>query len=140
MRSETGLTLLETVVAIGICAIVLGMLATVTTSSLRESRQGNLKTQATQVLDTIGRRIVGGQDTSVLLPAGQNLTIEGDEIDDMMALNAFRDGAFTATIANTGTFTVGTTRLQRYSVTVCYSEVNQERCVRGVTLGIPGVI
>lgn len=135
MRRQEGLTLLETVIAIGVCAIVLGMLATVSTSSLRESRQGNHKTQATQVLDTLGRRIAGGQDSSVLISSGTTISLSGEEIDTMMGLNAFREAAFTATIANTGTFTIGTTRMYRYVVRVCYTAVGNERCVEGVTLG-----
>src|SRR5690554_5197711 len=102
MRSAVGLTLLETIVAIAICGIILGALATVSTSSLRESRQGNHKTQATQVLDTIGRRIAGGLDQGLLLPEGEVLALAGAEIDDLMNLDGFRDGAFEATVTNQG--------------------------------------
>lgn len=137
MRNTSGLTLLETVVAIAICGIVLGALATVSTSALRESRQGNHKTQATQVLDTLGRRIAGGLDPSLLLPQGESLTLTGAQVDALMSLRGFREGAFEATIVNQGDFALGTTRLHRYVVEVCYDGPDG-RCVRGVTLGRQG--
>lgn len=138
MRTTSGLTLLETVVAIAVCAIVLGALATVTTSSLQESRQGSHKVQATQVLDTVGRRIAGGLDPEILLATGNSLTISGPEVDQLMSLSAFRDGAFTVTVENTGTFPVGTTRLDEYRIQVCYQAGQAERCVTGSTLGRQG--
>lgn len=134
MRGSTGLTLLETVVAIAICAIILGALATVATSSLRESRQGNYKAQATQVMDTLGRRIAGGHDTSLLLASGEDTVLDGAAVDELMSLAAFAEGAFEATIENLGALTVQTTTLYRYRVEVCY-EGGSERCVSGITLG-----
>lgn len=135
MRTQSGLTLLETIVAIAICAIVLGVLATVATSSLRESRQGNFKVQATQVMDTLGRRVAGGEDSTVLLASGAQLALSGDEVDDLMGIAAFREGAFEATIQNLGTFVVGSTTLFRYRVEVCYNaSTAEDRCVEGFTL------
>lgn len=137
MRSASGLTLLETIVAIAICGVILGALATVSTSTLRETRQGTYKTQATQVLDTIGRRIAGGLDQSLLPSEGSSLTLEGAEVDELMNLNSFRDGAFLVEIENAGPYVVGSTRLQRYRVEVCYDGADG-RCVSGLTLGREG--
>lgn len=138
MRSAAGLSLLETVVAIALCGIILAALSTATMSSLRESNRGNHRTQATQVLDTIGRRIAGGLDQSLQLPVGESLTLSGSQVDEIMGLSAFRDGAFELNISNTGVFAVGTTRLSEYAIDVCFEAGGAESCVSGVTLGRQG--
>ena len=138
MRSTAGLTLLETIVAMGICGVILAALSTTTVSSLQESNQGNHKVQAVQVLDTIGRRIAGGLDDSLLLDAGASLALSGSEIDSLMGLSAFRDGAFSAELHNSGVFTLGSTRLSEYRIDVCYQVGSDERCVSGTTLGRRG--
>lgn len=138
MRSADGLSLLETVVAIAICGIILAALSTVSLSSLRESNRGNYRTQATQILDTLGRRIAGGIDQSTQLRLGESLTIGGADIDQLMNVSAFRDQAFEATIENEAVFAVGTTRLSEFRITVCFQGGPSESCVSGVTLGRQG--
>ena len=138
MRSDAGLSLLETVVAIAICGIILAALSTVTVSSLQESNQGNYRTQATQILDTVGRRIAGGIGLSTQLKSGESMTISGAEVDQMMSVAAFREEAFEVTIENAAVFSVGTTRLSEYHVTVCFRGGSTESCVSGVTLGRQG--
>lgn len=138
MRSAAGLSLLETVVAIAICGIVLAALSTVTVSSLQESNQGNYRTQATQILDTVGRRIAGGIGQSTQLKVGESMTLEGAAVDQLMNVSAFREEAFEVTIENAAVFAVGTTRLSEYQVTVCFQGGPSESCVSGVTLGRQG--
>lgn len=138
MRSTQGLTLIETIVAIAICSIVLAALANVSTSSLRESRAGNHKTQATQVLDTIGRRIAGGYDASLLAASGEPVVITSDGIVSLTNVGLADVADMTVTISNDGAYTVGFTTLDRYGVEVCYGPENSRRCVLGVTLGRQG--
>lgn len=135
MRSAAGLTLLETIVAIAVVSIVLGALATVSTSSLRESRAGNFKTQSTQILDTVGRRIAGGEDASLLPDAGEEVQLDSDELSDLTHMDLTEAAGFELTIENVGTFTVSTSQLAQYLVTVCYAGSEGERCVAGATLG-----
>lgn len=138
MRSDKGLTLLETVVAIAICAIILGVLASVATSSLRESRSGNFKIQATQVLDTLGRRIAGGFDQSLLARPDEPIELTTSDLIDIIDLAQAEVAGMTATIENFGPYTVGATSLHRYRIAVCYGADSARRCVTGVTLGRQG--
>ncbi len=138
MRSSAGLSLLEVIVAIAVCGIILAALSTVMISSLQESNRGNHRTQATQVLDTVGRRIAGGLDQSTLVAAGGSITLTGAQIDDIMNLRSFRDGAFSVEIRNAGVFTLGTTRLSEYVIEVCYQAAAAVNCVTGTTLGKQG--
>lgn len=140
MRDSFGLTLLETVIAIAICGIVLAALSTVATGSLRETRSGNHKTQATQVLDTVGRRIAGGNDLSLLPSVSEPLSLDGAAVDAMMGLNQFREGAFRVVVSNEGQFRVGNTVLYRYRIEACYDTGGNEQCVVGRTLGRQGGI
>ena len=133
MRDNQGLTLLETVVTIAICGIVLGMLAAVASSSLRESRAGNFKVQASQVLDTIGRRIAGGDDLAVLTDVGTPIELDADAITELTAIPYAEVSDMSVTIQNVGDYVVGTATLFRYQVEVCYGG-EQRRCVTGVTL------
>ncbi len=138
MRSSSGLSLLEVVVAVAICGIVHAALSTVTVSSLRESNRGNHRNQATQVLDTVGRRIAGGLDPGILASSGSTVTLAGAEVDEFMNLRAFREAAFEVSIQNAGLFTLGTTRLSEYRIEVCYQGDSIRNCVTGTTLGRAG--
>src|SRR5690554_1280458 len=114
MRTQEGLTLLETVVAIAICSLVLVALATTAVSSLRESRSGNSKIQATQVLDTIGRRIAGGDDDALLPSEDTPVTLTAAQLGSLtdIALTDVMD--MTVQITNEGDFEIGDTTLFRY--------------------------
>lgn len=135
LRSPAGLTLLETIVAIAIVAIILSTLMTVTSNSLRESRSGNFKTQATQLLDTVGRRIAGGSDATVLPNAGETIELDSNDLSEMANIELNDAADFEATIENLGEFTVSSTRLEQYRVVICYAGSAGERCVSGGTLG-----
>jgi len=139
MRTQEGLTLLETVVAIAICSLVLVALATTAVSSLRESRSGNSKIQATQVLDTIGRRIAGGDDDALLPSEDTPVTLTAAQLGSLtdIALTDVMD--MTVQITNEGDFEIGDTTLFRYQVEVCYGSSGGRRCVTGQTLGRQGV-
>lgn len=135
MRSTGGLTLLETVVAIAICGVILATLATVATSSLRENRSGNSKIQATQVLDTIGRRISGGDDATLLAAVGTPIELNATEVIALTSIALADVMDLQAVITNRGNFSIGATTLARYEIEVCYGAADTRRCVSGSTLG-----
>lgn len=135
MRNTSGLTLLETIVAISVCAVVLGTLALTSTSSLRHSRASNFKVQATQVLDTIGRRIAGGADPDLLTEPGSPIRLDAMEIVHLTSIELAEHANMTVSIENTGELQVGTASLDRYSVEVCFAGAQSDSCIQGMTLG-----
>lgn len=139
MNDRSGFSLLETIIAIAVCAIVLAALASVNVSSLRQTRFGGERVQATQVLDTIGRRVVGGQDVSVIPGANETIAFDYGELDEVLALNT--EGTtdrFRVSIAHEANMTVGASSVGRYRVEVCYRAGQDELCVQGVTLSRRG--
>lgn len=135
MRGTEGLTLLETVVAIAICGVILATMATVATGSLRENRTGNFKIQATQVLDTLGRRIAGGDDPTLIATTGTPIELSSGEITALTNIALTDVMELEAVITNRGTYSIGTTSLARYEIEVCYAAAGAPRCVVGTTLG-----
>ncbi len=136
MRSTSGFTLLETIVAIAICAIALAALTSVATNSLRVGRDGNFKIQATQVLDALGRRVAGGVELGLLPATGDSLELGYDDVADLIDIaDGGWDGAFRAVVSHDGTVTVGASSTVRYRIEVCHASGSAERCVRGTTLG-----
>lgn len=137
--TREGFTLLETIVAIAISAIVLTALTTVATSSLRIGRDGNFKIQATQLLDTVGRRVAGGQDLALLPTPGAPIAIDYGEVGDLVSFgDTSWSDLFRVTITRDGSVTVGASSVARYRIEVCHRSGDDERCVRGTTLGREG--
>jgi len=139
MRREAGLTVVEAIVAIAICTILIASLSAVAVTSLRESRMGNSKIQATQVLDTIGRRIAGGEDIGLLVAADEPLEMSAEELTSLTGIAMADVADMTVRIENEGEFVIGESRLVRYGIEVCYLGAPAQRCVRGTTLGNRGV-
>ncbi len=137
--TREGFTLLETIVAIAICAVVLTALTTVSVSSLRIGRDGNFKIQATQVLDTVGRRVAGGMDPELLPAQDESIAVGYGEVDDLVSFGETPwSDAFRVTIARDGSVMVGASSMARYRIEVCHRSGDDERCVRGTTLGREG--
>ncbi len=139
MRARAGLTVLETIVAIAVCGIVLAALASVNVSSLQQTRFGNHKVQATQVLDTVGRRVVGGRNADLLPGLNETQVIEYGELGDLLDLgDAVTNDRFRVSIENQGNYTVGNSSVGRYRVEVCFRAGEGERCVQSATLSRRG--
>lgn len=139
MNDRSGFSLLETIIAIAVCGIVLAALASVNVSSLRQTRFGNERVQATQVLDTVGRRVVGGQDTNVIPGASETIEFDYGELEDLLALNTDATTArYRVVIEHEANMTVGSSSVGRYRIEVCYRAGEGEQCVQGVTLSRRG--
>ena len=135
MRTRAGLTVLETIVAIAVCGVVLAALASVNVSSLQQTRFGNHKVQATQVLDTVGRRVIGGQDSGLLPGLNDTVVIDYGELGDLLDLgDAATNDRFRVSVENQGNYIVGSSSLGRYRVEVCFRAGEGERCVQSTTL------
>jgi prepilin-type N-terminal cleavage/methylation domain-containing protein len=136
MRSVHGFSLLETVVAIAVCAIILAALATVNVNSLQLTRSGGLQIQATQMLDSLGRRVVGGADDALLPGTGGTVTFGYGELSDLFAFEGagVPSDRFRASVSRTGSVSVGSSTLAEYEIEVCFQGASGERCVVGSTL------
>jgi prepilin-type N-terminal cleavage/methylation domain-containing protein len=138
MRTTEGFSVLEVVVAIAISAILLAALATANVATLQQTRSGNLQIQATQMLDSIGRRVVAGNDNALLPAAGATIAFDYGELTGLFAF----DGAgiaperYRASVSRDapGTVTVGASTLAIYEIEVCFEAADGERCVTGTTV------
>ena len=138
MRTTAGFSLLEVVIAVAISAILLAALATANVATLQQTRSGNLQIQATQMLDSIGRRVVAGNDDALLPGAGATVAFDYGELTGLFAF----DGAgvpaeryrANVTRANPGTVSVGASTLAVYAIEVCFEAADGERCVTGTTV------
>lgn len=70
-----GLTLIEILVALALLSAVLVVLEGLLLQGLRQSSAAGTRTQAVQIMNYVGRRIVGGDD-SLLPGAGSSLTLD----------------------------------------------------------------
>ena len=137
--TRDGFTLIETVVAVAVCAIVITALTTVATSSLRTGRDGNFKIQATQVLDTVGRRVASGAEVALLPAQDEPIAVGYGELGELVGLgDTSWSGAFRLGIVRDGSVTVGASSVARYRIEVCHRSGDGERCVQGTTLGREG--
>jgi prepilin-type N-terminal cleavage/methylation domain-containing protein len=135
MTSRSGFSLIETIIAIAICGIVLAALASVNVTSLRQARFGNDRLQATQVLDTVGRRVVGGGDTSLLPGISSTVSYDYGDLDTLLDLNeATTTDRYRVTITQAGNLTVGESTVGIYRIQVCFRAGDDEQCVEGSTL------
>lgn len=139
MKARSGFSLIETIIAIAVCGIVLAALASVNVSSLRQARFGDARIQATQVLDTVGRRVVGGEAGDVIPGAGETIEFDYGELDSVLALNSEATTArFRVSIDHEQNVSIGSSVVGRYRISVCYRAGDGEQCVQGVTLSRRG--
>ncbi len=137
MNGRKGLTLIETLVGLFILAVALGALSFMLTASMTRNRSAGLRTQAVQVLNYLGRRVVGAD--RALLPASG-----GEKTWDYGALsNAFPDlggevnlNRLKARVLNLGapSWRPAGTSLTQYRIEVCWRQRGHESCVQADTV------
>lgn len=137
-----GLTLLEVLLSIAILSVVmLGLNATLI-SSLRQTSVAGSRTQAVQILNYLGRRIVGG-DTFLL--ASNRLqfdygTLRQNFPDLPSEVRFANPDLYRAEIENLGPPPWGNALgvdVHRYRISVCWKQGGQEFCTAGQTLSAP---
>lgn len=140
---EKGMTLLEVVLAISILSLVLLALNATLVSSLRETSLSGARTQAVQIVNYVGRRIVGG-DTS-LLPGSDPLNYTYGELhrrfpDLPQEVRYANPNLYRLSIRNLGTpswanaLGVG---VREYQILVCWRQGGREFCTEGRTFSAP---
>jgi prepilin-type N-terminal cleavage/methylation domain-containing protein len=138
--NRQGLSLVEVIIALAIVAIAMAILSTALVGNLRFTDVAGARTQTTQYLSFLGRRVAGGAP-DVLPAAGATLTwgygTLAAAFEDLPAGGGGRDDVarYRAEVENVAGVTfVGATAVQ-YRVTVCSETTAGESCATGVTVG-----
>lgn len=134
---RSGFTLVEVILAIAVLAIVLAAVAITMVSSMQHNFASGSRSQASQVMNYLGRRVAGGEisnlgdtewDYGALATAFGDLTREN---------NLANPDLYRADIAQMPSIGIGDTSIPHYRVRVCWLDGAGETCVEGHTAG-PG--
>ncbi|MGQ9754202.1 MAG: type IV pilus modification PilV family protein [Thermaceae bacterium] len=135
---KKGLTLVEVLFALVILGLVLGIFITTVLSGYRETSGASLRTQAVQLLNDLGRRVVGGEISTAGVQAwgyGELPSLFPELAHQGLSLKAYR-----ASLENKGlppwAQTLGVD-LREYQIKVCWKEAKGERCVTAWTYAPP---
>jgi len=139
-----GMTLLEVIIALGILMVVMGALATILTDSIRFNASAGQRTQAVQILNYLGRQIVGG-NASLMPASGSQLSWDygelGNAFPDLNQGSHFADpNNYRALIINLGqpaSLASSGVSLDQYKIEVCWKSRGKDVCVRATTLSSP---
>lgn len=136
--TRRGLTLLEVLVALAILGAVFGMLSLTLITSLRQAESTGLRTQAVQILNYVGRRIVGGEvDLPSFVGYGELRGVFPDLPREVRHANPDR---YRVEVRRRGAPNWARplkANVEEYEVAVCWKEVEGERCVSASTYSSP---
>ncbi|WP_457637413.1 prepilin-type N-terminal cleavage/methylation domain-containing protein [Oceanithermus sp.] len=141
MKKRRGMTLLEVMIAIAILAIALGALATILSNNIRFNASSGERTQAVQILNYLGRQIVGGNG-SLMPPEGKQYSWDygqlGSAFPELDQGGNISDPAkYRAVIYNQGqpsSLAAINVSLDQYKIEVCWRTGNKDVCVQAYTL------
>jgi len=144
-RARNGMTLMEVIVALGLLVVVMAALATVLTDSMRFNASSGKRSQAVQILNYLGRQVVGG-NTALLPTQGNQMRWRRGELGNAFPelRRAGRGHAnpdnYSAEIDNRGVPAslsgTGVT-LNEYVIKVCWESAGKDVCVDATTLAAP---
>lgn len=141
--SPKGLTVVEVLVAIAILGIATAILATTSVSSIRNNAVSGSRTQATQVLNYLGRLVASAD---AVLFSNEDLAWDYGTLRDHFTELGEETGRadtnlYRASIEELGSVGIGSATMTHYRVNVCWQVVGEEHCIAGDTAGpeyIPG--
>lgn len=136
-RRTLGLSLVEVLIAIAILGIAVAILSTSTLSSVRNNNISGSRTQATQVLNYLGRLAAGADP---VMFANEDLEwgygTLGEEFTDLSAEAGRADpGLYRASVENLGWIGIGDAEMIHFRVSVCWLSSGTEHCISGDTAG-----
>lgn len=145
LTGRRGLTVVEVLIALVVIGIVMAAFTTAAVSTMHHTSITGARTEAVQILNYLGRRAAGGDETVLPVAGTPNVWDYGDlptAFSDLHDHGGFSDPArYKATITNAGTmtFTGNTTTgasAVEYDLQVCYhAGGGDEYCVTAATLG-----
>lgn len=132
-----GMSLVEVLIAVAILGVVVAVLSTTTMTTVRTNSNSGGRTQATQVLNYLGRLVAGADE---VLFANEELTWDYGTLPDhfvelQQEVGRADPRLYRAEVADIGETGLGTAVLQEYEVTVCWLTGGAESCVTGRTAG-----
>ncbi|AEV15205.1 secretion system protein [Thermus sp. CCB_US3_UF1] len=138
-----GLTLVEVLIAITVLSLVLLALNALLVSSLRHTSISGARTQAVQILNYVGRRIVGGE--TLLLPGSTPLnygygSLRQNFPDLPQEVRFANPDLYRVAISNLGTPTWASSLgvgVNEYRILVCWRQGGREHCAEGRTFSAP---
>lgn len=134
---QRGLTMVEVLIALAILAIVVAVITTATLSSVRNTATTGGRTQATQVLNYLGRLVAGADD---ILFANESLAWDYGELSQHFSDLARETGRadpslYRAAVEAVQTVTFESVSMPLYRVNVCWMAPAGETCVTAETIG-----
>ncbi len=138
---ESGLTVVEVIIALVVIAIVTAAVVTTYVSSIRNNADAGRRTQSAQLLNSLGRRVAGA-DASVLAPEDSPLEWDygelGASFPELTGDGVSEPGLYRATITNLGEVSLAGAAAVRYEIVVCTRATGEsgERCLTGYTAGV----
>jgi len=145
-RGESGLTLLEVVLALAVLGVLGAVFTTAILSNLRHTTVAGQRTQAAQALNYIGRRVAGGDSAVLPSAVAESLTWDfgdlGTAFPDLAGSDGFADpDRYRVVVTASSELTLfsgaDAATLVQYDIDVCFQNQGTESCVRGTTLGAP---
>ncbi len=139
MKSGRGLTLIETLVALLVLAIALSALSFLLISSVSQNRDSGIRTQAVQLLNYFGRRVVGAEN-ALLPPDGASKSWSygtlSQSFPDLAKDPKINTDIFKVRIENLGTpsWKPQGADLAQYRIRVCWKRKGTEACVLAETI------
>ena len=137
---RSGLTIVEVLIALAIVGVAVAILSTSLVGNLQQTERAGTRTQTTQYLNFLGRKVAGG-DGAVLAPAGAALTWAygelGGAFPDLPTGSGGRDDAerYRASVEHVANVAFVGAEAVQYRITVCTQSTTGEACVVGTTLG-----
>lgn len=135
--NRSGLTMIEVLIALSILGVVVAVISTATLSSVRNNATSGGRTQATQVLNYLGRLVAGGDE---VLFQKDGLTWDYGELGSHFRELATESGRadpalYRATVEVTSLATLHSVEMPMYTVSVCWIAPQDETCVVAQTIG-----
>jgi len=136
-RTGEGFTLVEVIVALSIVGIIVAVITTASVTSIRNNATSGGRTQATQVLNFLGRLVAVGDDA---LFSQETLEWDygelGTHFTDLATEARRADPAlYRAQVTAPAQAALGSVSMPYYRVQVCWQAPGGETCVTGDTVG-----
>lgn len=139
-----GLSVVEVLVALAILGIVTAAVVTTYLGSIQTNADSGRRTQSAQILNSIGRRVAGG-DTMSLAQPGTPIVLDygelGSAYPEMRGDGVSDPSLYRVKITNIGVVSLESARVVHYQIEVCTQSFvsDEESCLIGNTASVaPG--
>src|SRR5690554_3448378 len=131
------MSLVEVLIAVAILGVVVAVLSTTTVTTVRTNSNSGGRTQATQVLNYLGRLVAGADE---VLFSNEELTWDYGTLATQFVELRHEVGRadpslYRAQVVDAGAIGLGGAQLREYELTVCWLTGGEESCVVGSTAG-----